>query len=490
MPKTDVQERLQGLKEFVEARLNEWQVPGLAVAVVKDGEVVLTEGYGVRDITTGAKVDRETVFAIASVSKAFTTMAMGMLVDEGKLDWDTPIKTYLPQFKLYDTYLTDHLTPRDMVCHRSGVSRHDAIWYRNMSMTRAEIVRRMRYLEPNAGFRQVWQYNNMMYIAAGHLVEQVAGVSYEEFVQKRIFKPLGMESSSFTIAESQKNPNLAWPHGLRQEEAIKIDLINVDLLGPAGSINSSVEDLANWALLHLNKGIYGEQQLISAANLKQMHTPQMVVPTDRNFREISHRMYGLGWSIEPYRGYNVVRHSGGIDGFCTLVTFMPEENIGVVVLTNREDNPLTYVVSYNIYDRLLGLDTIDWNTRLREEQDQLKSQDDEEKAAKLAQRVANTATSHPLSDFVGSYLQSAYGEVQVQAVGEGLQLVYNDIVYELTHHHYDVFVARHASPSYNYTNLVSFFTDALTGQISSMSLSFEQELGTKQTVFTKVHKTR
>lgn len=484
-----MQDRLQNLQQFIEDRLTEWQVPGLSVAIIKDGEIILTEGYGVRDITTGAKVDAQTVFAIASVSKAFTTMAMGMLVDEGKLNWDTPVKTYLPDFKLYDTYLTDHLTPRDMVCHRSGVSRHDAIWYNNQNTTRAELVKRMRYLEPNAGFRQLWQYNNMMYIAAGHLVEQVAGVSYEEFVQKRIFEPLNMQNSSFTIAESQQNPNLAYPHGLHQGETIKIDLLNVDLLGPAGSINSSVEDLANWALLHLNQGEFANQRLISTTNLKQMHTPQMVVPTDRNFREISHRMYGLGWSIEPYRGYNVVRHSGGIDGFCTLVTFMPEENIGVVVLTNREDNPLTYVVSYHIYDLLLGLDTIDWNTRLREEQEQLKSQDDAEKAAQLAQRVANTTTSHPLSDFVGSYQQAAYGEVRVQAAGDRLELIYNDIVYELTHHHYDVFVARHAAPSYNYTNLVSFATDALTGQIASMSLTFEQELGTKQTVFTRVQNT-
>lgn len=483
--KTDVQEKLQGFSSFVNGLLEEWKVPGLAVAVVKDGEVVLAEGFGVRDITTGEQVTSETVFAIASVSKAFTTMAMGMLADEGKLDWDTPVKRYLPQFKLSDVYRTDHLTPRDMVCHRSGISRHDAIWYNNQKYSRAELVERMQYLEPNAGFRQVWQYNNMMYIAAGHLVEQVAGVSYEEFVQKRIFEPLKMRNSTFTIAESQKNENLARPHALSQDELIAIDLLHVDLLGPAGSINSTVEDLANWALLHLNEGAFADAELISKKNLKEMHRPQMVIGDDLTYKEIGYRSYGLGWHILPYRGYNVVRHSGGIDGFTTLVTLMPEEKIGVVVLTNREDNPLTYVTSYNLYDRLLGLDLIDWNARLREEQEKMKAQDNQEKADKLAGRVEGTSTSHPLADYLGTYQQEAYGEIEVQAAGDGLQLVYNDIVYTMTHHHYDVFFAEHEAPTYHFNNLVTFFTDSVTGEIRSLSLSFEQELGTKQTMFTK-----
>ena len=267
---------LEGFDDFVDGARKTWNVPGLAVAIVQDGEVVLAKGYGVRDVAGNLPVTPDTLFAIGSSTKAFTVMSLAVLVDDGKLDWDTPVQAYLPRFALQDECASAGMTPRDLVTHRSGLPRHDLVWY-NAPLTRAELFERLRYLEPNAGFRSKWQYQNLMFLTAGYLAGEVSGRSWEDLVRARIFDPLGMTSSNFSVLESRKTADFAKPYTRKEKKTSEIPFRNIDVVGPAGSINSNLNDMARWLKLQLSDGSLGGRRVVGAANLEQMHEPQMVM---------------------------------------------------------------------------------------------------------------------------------------------------------------------------------------------------------------------
>ena len=248
---------IDGLGKFIDEQLQISKVPGLAIAIVKDGEVILSQGFGKRNIDQDLEATAETLFAIGSCTKAFTTTAMGILVDEGKLDWDKPVREFLPTFKMFDPYVSDHMTPRDLVCHRSGLPRHDFMWY-GAPYTRQEIFDRLQYLEPSKDFRAVWQYQNLMYMTAGYLAGQIAGCDWEAFVRQRILDPLDMHSSNFSVDASQQAPNFAIPYNEKDDVVRPIPFRNIDAVGPAGSINSSVSEMARWLLLNLDKDKHGD----------------------------------------------------------------------------------------------------------------------------------------------------------------------------------------------------------------------------------------
>ena len=245
---------LAGLDEFVAGAMKDWKVPGVAVAVVKDGQVILSKGYGTRDADKQLPVTPKTLFAIGSITKSFTVTALGMLADDGKLDWDKPVREYLPEFRLYDQVASDHMTPRDLVTPRSGLPRHDALWY-NSTFTRREMIERLRYLEPSKDFRSTWQYNNLMFLTAGYLAGQLAGTSWEELVRARIFGPLGMTGSNFSVTDSQKSPDFAQPYATVKEETKKIPFRGIDEMAPAGSINSNIEDMTRYLLFQDRKSV-------------------------------------------------------------------------------------------------------------------------------------------------------------------------------------------------------------------------------------------
>ena len=435
---TPAAELLDGLDEFIEGLLEEWEVPGLAIAVVKDGEVIYSEGFGLRDVEQGLPVTPRTLFAIGSTTKAFTVMAMGMLVDEGKLAWDTPVIDYMPDFRLYDEYATAHMTPRDLVCHRSGLPRHDLMWY-GSPLSRRELYERLRYLEPSEGFREVWQYQNLMFMTAGYLVGQVADTSWEELVRERIFEPLGMSDSNFSVTDSQETDDFALPYGESDDELELVPFRNIDDIGPAGSINSNVEEMARWIMLHLNEGMVGETRLVVENTLAEMHMPQMAIRQPARYAETPLSCYSLGWFITPYRGHHMLQHGGGIDGFVTLVSFMPFDNIGVVVLTNEAPNPLPLIVTFNVYDRLLGLDSVDWNGRFREEIEEAEEEEDEGEEEADPNRQAGTMPSHTLADYAGEFEHPGYGLMSVTLEDDVLSVHYNGGDVELEHYHYDVF---------------------------------------------------
>ncbi len=453
---------------FVEKVMADWDVPGLAVAVIKDGEVIYKQGFGYRDVKNQKPVTTKTLFAIGSCSKAFTVMAMGMLVDEGKLDLDKPVIDYLNDFRLKDEFATLHMKPRDLVCHDSGLPRHDLSWY-GSSAGRNELYQRLRYLEPNVDFRSLWQYNNFMFLTAGVLVERITGQKWENVVSERIFKPLGMDGSNFSVEDSKKVEDFSLPYGEKDKETVEIPFRNIDAIGPAGSINSNVEEMSRWILLHLNKGKVGEEQLINEATIAQMHTPHMALRQAARYAETPTASYGLGWFIQPYRGHHMIQHGGGIDGFISLVSFMPFDNIGVVVLTNKSPNPLAPYITYNVYDRLLGLEPVDWNARGLEDRKKAEEAEEKSEAEADSKRKEGTSPSLPLEDYAGSYEFAGYGKVLVELEGDHLNISYNGLNAPLEHYHFDIFNLK----SEDFGKLRVWFHLDADGEIGSLSVSLE-----------------
>lgn len=465
---------------FVQKTLAEWKVPGVGVAVVKDGKVILAEGYGLRDVQNKLAVTPQTLFAIGSSSKAFTAMAVGILVDEGKLGWDKRVRDYLPTFHLQDESATEQMTPRDLLCHRSGLPGHDQMWL-GSSFSRKEIFDRISYLEPNADFRAVFQYNNILYMTAGYLAGEVTHSTWEDVVKTRIFNPLGIKSSNFSVTDSQKQPDYARPYSEKGDKVIEIPFRNIDAIGPAGSINSNVLDMAQWVLLNLNKGKAGDKQVISETSLSEIHSPQMVVQgsvyrTLEKFSEMATTTYGLGWFLTSYRGHPWIHHGGNIDGFTALVAFLPRDNIGVVVLSNKNQSDVPEIVALNVFDRLLGLDQVPWSARYKEIRDKRKADAGKRVAKPDKDRKLGTKPSHPLEDYVGDYVHPAYGTLTVLKEGDGLRAKRYDVTFAAAHYHYDVFELTSETGK-----LKASFTLDLKGNVASVSVPFAS--GVKDIVF-------
>lgn len=470
---------MQGLKTFINKAMQEWKIPGLAIAIIKDSKIIFCEGFGKRNVEQNLIVTPQTLFAIGSCTKPFTTMAMSILVEKGLLDWDKPVRNYLPTFKLYDSYATEHITPRDLVTHRSGLPRHDAVWYKS-PFTRQEIIERLQYLEPTHEMRTVFQYQNLMYMTAGYLVGEIAQSSWEEFVQQEIFNPLEMRDSNFSVEKSQKTDDLALPYQEKEDKVEKIPFYDVDVSGPAGSINSNVVDMAKWLLLHLNQGKYGDKQIISPSNLSQMHSPQIVMTQTLEYNELFYYFYGLGWAITSYRGHNLIQHGGNIDGFSARTTLLPQDNIGIVVLTNLDKNPVINTVTYYVCDRLLGLDEVPWNERMQEKYAQAKETTAKAKEQIASARKTGTQPSHPLEDYTGDFEHPGYGVLSIEINDNHLTATHNSTIYKLEHYHYDIFVESELG---NTPELISFLTDT-KGNITS--LTFPLELTIKGILFTRI----
>jgi len=471
---------LEGFDQFITDMMKEWNVPGLAIAIVKEGQVIYSKGFGFRDVDKKLKVTPQTLFAIGSCSKAFTATTMGILIDAGKLEWDKPVRDYLSSFKLIDTFASERMTPRDLVCHRSGLPRHDYMWY-NSSFSRKELFDRLQYLEPSKDFRTTYQYQNLMFMTAGYLVGQIAGTTWEEFTKERILKPLSMKGSNFSVEDSKKAADFALPYFKKEEKVIEIPFRNIDTVGPAGSINSSVADMANWVLLNLNKGKFGEKQIISEANLGEIHSPQMIASKILKYDELFYSMYGMGWSINTYHGHPMLTHGGGIDGYTARVSLMPKDKLGLVILTNISGTPLPSIIAYGAYDRLLSLDPVDWHKRFKEEVEKAKKEEEKSKKEKEKERKLDTKPSHPIEDYIGEYEHPGYGIASITKEKDQLKVVYNSIEFLMTHYHYDVFEIE--NEMFGVTQKISFLTD-VKGNIHQASIQMEPAV--EAILFTKL----
>ncbi|MEM5774156.1 MAG: serine hydrolase, partial [Anaerolineaceae bacterium] len=465
--------------------LQDFKLPGFAAAAVRGDEVVLSKGYGVRDTEKNLGVDSDTIFAIGSASKAFTTMDMAILVERGLLDWDKPVRNYLPNFKLFDPTATEHMTPRDLVCHRSGLPRHDLIWY-NSPRSRQQILDSLQYLEPNKDFRSTWQYQNLMFLTAGMLVEKISGMSWEDFTQKEIFDRLGMSRSNASVDKSQESDNFSYPHQEVKGEMSRIPFRNIDMIGPAGSINSCLNDMTKWVRLHLNGSVDGNE-LVSKAQLKELHSPAMVMPEAfmglEEFKEISQGNYALGWFVHYYRGHKLIHHGGAIDGFLAMITFMPDDNVGTVVLTNAGGMSAFWAVTFMMYDRLLGLEPLPWHDRwlaltLKGKEAAEKSQ---EKAS--TKKVEGTKPSHDLGAYAGEFVHPGYGPFTVKLKDDQLYAYYNNMEFKLDHYHYDIFEANSTEMAGQAGLPVFFYTD-YQGAIARMAAPLEPNV--KEIVFERV----
>jgi len=470
---------LSNLESHINQVLQDWHVPGMAIGVVKDDEVILNAGYGLRDVEQNLPVTPDTVFGIASVSKAFTTFAMALLVERGQLDWDKPVRAYIPWFRLQDPAASAGITPRDLVCHRSGLPRHDRAWYQS-GASREEVVRRLADLPPNKPFRSFYQYQNMMFVTAGFLVEQLTGESWEQFIQREVFDRLKMTRSNFSVDSMQGMENIAMPYGTLKDQTTRIPFANVDALGPAGSINSTTTDMLNWVRLHLNQGTINGQRLISSSGLAECHRPQMdiqeVFPASLiSYPELGPRSYGLGWFLRTYRGRRMVFHSGVIDGYGSFLAMLPEEKIGVVILSNLDEGNSPVPVTFEIFDRLMGIDPRNWSQHYLDHEDKAQAAAKAGAERQKNQIIAGTKPGHPAEEYLGSFSHPGYGSLKVEAIQDvysnpaAYDAHFNLIPLTLTHLHFDTFEA--AAPFGAWTRL-TFLSDE-DGRIHAVRLSAE-----------------
>jgi CubicO group peptidase (beta-lactamase class C family) len=439
-----------GMDAYIDAARKTWKVPGVGIAIVRNDSVIYAKGYGVKEVGKPDPVTPQTVFAIGSSSKAFTAAAIAMLVDEKKVSLDASPGTYIPGFQLYDPYATREMTVRDLLSHRSGLARGELAWYGSPN-DRDEIVRRVRFLQPSWSFRSQFGYQNIMYVAAGQVVAKVSGKSWDDFVKERIFTPLGMTSSSTSVKAIPSQRDVAQPHADVSDTVRAVPWRNIDNAGAAGSINAPVVDVAQWVRLQLGRGNFGGKQLISGRMVDEMHQAHTVIRTDSAARannpESHLQAYGLGWFLQDYRGKLIVHHGGNVDGFTALVAMMPEEKMGVVVLTNMNGTGLPMPLVMKMFDLQLNAPARDWagDAWKRLEAGRARAAQAQQRA--LAARVPNTKPSLPLSAYAGAYSDSLYGDLSVREENGKLALSFgpnwNGV---LEHWHFDSFRVKFDTP--------------------------------------------
>ncbi len=480
---------LDGLDDFVTQAMKDWKVPGLAIAVVQGDKVILSKGYGYRDMEKQLPVTSNTLFAIGSITKSFTVSTLGMEMDEGKVDWDKPVRDYLPTFKLYEPMLTEQVMIRDLVTHRTGLPRHDFIWYTS-DFSREDLLRRLQYLEPSKPLRAKFQYNNLMFMTAGYIAGQLNGTSWEDAITQRVLRPLGMNGTNFSELDTQNTSDFAEPY--RKGSDLKAELKRIPFdqqcpnrcaMGPAGEINSNVDDMSKYLLFHMNKGKAGGKQLLSENNSEQMQVPQMAIQGASPYKELGDDNYGMGFFLSTYRGHKVVEHGGNIDGFSAELTFMPNDRIGVVVLTNLDGNPLPQIVAWNVYDRLLGLEPVAWNQRMLASETGGKKAEQEAKEKGYTERKTGTHPSHELKEYVADFSNPGYGVLSITGQGSAMKMKLNLVEKPLEHYHYDIFQVP-ANPLDPFEKMKITFMTGLDGDIDSLSMPLEPNV--KDIVFTRM----
>ncbi len=431
---------LRGLDAYIEKARTDWHVAGLAVAIVRGDSVIYAKGFGVKEMGKPDPVDANTRFAIGSNSKSFTVTALGMLQDEGKLNLDDKVMQYLPDFAVSDPYVTRELTIRDLITHRSGYFRGDAVWM-GSGYGRDEILHRTLQQAPSTSFRSKFGYNNIMFLAAGQIVGKVAGTTWDEFVKRRIFAPLGMATANTSVRD-QTGPDVARPHAMVDGRPVPIQYRNIDNVGPAGSINASVLDMARYVRFHLRDGRAGGVQLVSKAFHDQMQSAQMISSPGRDslLPMVHFDTYGLGLWLRDYYGKLLVSHGGGIDGMLSQMAWLPEADVGVVVLTNTDGQNLQNALPFAILDRFIGAPPRDWSALYLTQAQGQRRRADSIGAALAAHRVTGTKPSLTLDHYTGVYENPFYGELRIEQENGGLALKRSAEQWAtLGHWHFDTF---------------------------------------------------
>ncbi|KAB2877642.1 serine hydrolase [bacterium] len=462
---------LKSLDRYIEKALKDWDVPGLAIAIVKDDSVVFAKGYGVKTIGRNEPVDTHTLFAIASLSKAFTSASLGMLVEEGKLKWNDKVTNFVPYFQLYDPYATREMTVRDLLCHRSGLVTFggDLIWY-GTNYSRKEVIERIRFLKPKYSFRSAYGYQNIMFITAGEVLLNITGKTWDEFVKERIFNPLGMNETNTSVTSSFTN--IATPHTEYNGKLITIPYRNVDNCGSAAAINSNVSDLSKWMKMWLSSD--SGKSLISSPTKHEIWTPHTIIPvSEASMKNIPSRHFSsaaLGWFAFDYQGKKILDHGGGMDGMISKICLVPEDNIGFVILTNSISG-LSSALQYKILDLYLGGKDRDWCGERLKIVKEYKTKQLAADMKKQDERAKNTKPSLPLEQYTGLYGGPMYGNVKVDLENGNLLarfLPTASFVGDMRHWHYNTFEIELRDPNLP-KGMVNFILDA-DGKVTEMKV--------------------
>jgi CubicO group peptidase (beta-lactamase class C family) len=457
---------LQGIDSLVENVRKAFAVPGISVAVVKDGQVLLARGYGIKRMGKSDPVDSKTRFGIASNTKAFTATALGMLVEEGKLSWDGKVIDYFPSFQLSDPYVTREMTIRDLLVHRSGLGlgAGDLLWWPASTYDRKEIVRRLRHIPLATSFRSAYAYDNVLYLVAGEVLATASGTSWENFIQTRLLDPLGMTGSTTRHSDAGRGGNVAVPHAEVDGKVRPIAAFDSDNTNPAGGINSCADDMAKWMICQLDSGrLVNGKRLFSQGttrNLWSIVTPRSVggVPPQLASMKAAFLGYGLGFDIRDYRGTKLVTHTGGLPGYVSRVAMIPELKVGVAVLTNQESGEAFNTVAFSILDRFIGgeFDLLSGYRWLKARNDSLNQLAE---VARL-QRDEHSHPSLPDSAYIGRYADIWYGDMQIEKRGDKLRIQMiptPSLRGDLVHFQYDTFIARWDDPEIRADAFVTFW---------------------------------
>jgi len=459
------------LDAFVASVMKAFEVPGVGLAIVKDGQVVVAKGYGVRRMGEPAPVDEHTLFAVASNTKVFTATALGLLVEEGTVEWNAPVVRYLPWFQMWDPWVTRQLTVRDLLVHRSGLGlgAGDLLWWPPSTYQRREIARRLRLIEPATSFRSAYAYDNVLYLVAGEVIEAVSGRTWEQFVSERILRKVGMADSRARYAPAANGGNTAGPHGRIEGTVRPIKPFASDNTNPAGGINASAADMARWVTVLLAGGrlpdgsrLFSEQ---TSRTLQTLVTPMPIgdPAPELAAQRMNFRGYALGLNVHDYRGRKIVTHTGGLPGFVSKVTMVPEIGLGVVVLTNQESGEAFSALSYHVLDHYLGADDTDWldayvKVRARSAQ---RVADAESKTA--AERNAASRPSLPLAGYAATYADAWYGDIDITEENGRLVMRFSRtpaLVGDLEHWQYDTFLVKWRDRELRADAFVTFALDA------------------------------
>src|SRR5690242_1100955 len=442
----DIAKKLQGFDAYMEQTLKDWNTPGVGVGIIVGDNLVFMKGYGYRDYEKKLAFTGKTLQPIASNSKLFTAVSAGMLVEEGKLTWDKPIKQSVPEIEFYNDQLNNNVTLRDMLSHRTGVTRHDLIWFKS-PFTRKELFDRLKYLEPQEPMRTTFLYNNLMFAAVGQIIELKSGKKWEDFVRERIFTPLDMSTTNYTIADMLKQPDYGVPFREKRDsfELYKIPYYEeTEGVAPAGAVISNIDELSHWLIALINEGKYNGKQVLPANVLKATIQPAIGLPNTAGealgYWEILNSAYGMGRQTASYRGKLLTFHGGDLPGFHSQVSFMPNDKIGVIVLVQTDHSaPLYNIISYNVYERLLGMDQTPWSQRQLQQRLANKKAATESRTKAGADRVPNNKPSHALGDYVAEYENPAYGILKIGLQGDQLQFGFHEFHFPMNHFHYDRF---------------------------------------------------
>lgn len=468
--------KIASLDAYIEQARQQWEAPGIAVAIVKEGKVLLSKGYGVKSLVKKGAVNQNTIFGIGSTTKAMVTAVMGMLVDEGIVHWDDKVIEHMPEFQLYDPYVTRELRIRDLLTHNAGLGNADFLWLYN-DLSSKEILHQMRYVKPAYSFRGGYTYQNIMYLAAGELMAKVTGKPWAELMQERLFSPLGMTNTYASLLASQKQQNRSTPHHYVNDQIVPIADCSADPVAPAGAIWSSVEDMSKWMRFMLDSAKVNGARLLEEDTYLELLRPQVIIPASQFYPTTAltkphWTTYGLGWFQHEYKNYALSFHTGSLPGTTAIIGLIPEENLGVYVLGNLDHAEVRHAIMYKVIDTFISdaEETRDWSTDLLALYTDLQAQGERSEQQRELKRIDNTAPSKTPMEYTGTYYDLLYGEVEVLFEKEKFVLkVSSQWSAQLTHWHFDTYNAEWSEPWMS-DSLVSFQLDENSGAVGTLKV--------------------